>query len=293
MGYRLFTDVCADLPLDYIRANDLRVVSMPVTVDGRQYAVAADPNDPVSISTKLFYDMLRMGTMAKTAQTSISMFINAFEPVLMAGGDILCIAFSSALSGTYNSACAAASELMEKYRNRKIVVIDSLCASLGQGLLVDMAIKQRDEGMSLEDLEVYILDMRHRIQHWFTVDDLAHLRRGGRISGATAVVGTVLAIKPILRVNPAGELVPVDKTQGRKRSIKYLVDKAVSGIDMATLKQIYISHGDVLEEAEWAAGLVKEKVDVEVLVNVIDPIIGCHSGPGTIAIFFVSKEPRQ
>ena len=293
MGYRLFTDVCADLPLEYIQSNDLRVVSMPVTVDGRQHTVTIDSNDPTAISSKLFYDMLRMGTLAQSAQIISSVFMSAFEPVLMAGGDILYIAFSSALSGTYNSACIAARELMERYPNRKVVVVDSLCASLGEGLLVHLCVQKRDAGMSLEELEAFALAHRRRIHHWFTVDDLAHLRRGGRISGVSAVVGTMLAIKPILYVDPEGRLVPVDKVQGRKRSLSYIADKIGSLIDLTIANVVFISHGDVPDEAEKVAEMIREKHDVDVIINIVDPVIGCHSGPGTIAVFCASSQERE
>ena len=293
MAYRLFTDVCADLPLEYVRANDLRIVPMPVTVDDRQYTVTLDPDDPSSISTKLFYDMLRSGTKAQSAQIPASTFITAFEPVLMAGGDVLYLAFSSALSGTYNSACLAAQDLMDKYPNRRVVVVDSLCASMGQGLLIHMCVQKRDEGASLDRLEEYMLQNRLRIHHWFTVDDLAHLRRGGRVSGAAAVMGTMLAIKPILHVDEEGKLVPVDKVQGRKRSLTFIADKICSLVDMSLSDTVFISHGDAEADAQKVADMIRARHSVNVLINSVDPVIGCHSGPGTIAVFCANSQGRE
>ena len=212
------------------------------------------------------------------------------EAALAAGKDVLVLAFSSGLSTTYQSAVIAAEELGEKYPERTIRVVDTLCASMGQGLLVWYACKKRDEGMSLEELYHWVMENRLHLCHWFTVDDLMYLKRGGRISAATALVGTMLQIKPLLHVDDEGHLISMSKARGRKAAIDALVRKAQelgAGYDNSTM---FISHGDCREDAEYLAQQLKEKCGVkEVVISYVGAVIGSHSGPGTLALFFLGS----
>lgn len=295
MAYRLFTDVCGDLPISYIQKHDrLTVLPMMVTIEGKDYTIAADPSEANAIDIHVFYEKLRQGIPAKTAQINVQTFVENFEPVLKNGEDILYIAFSSGLSGTYNSACIAANELSEKYPDRNIEMIDSLCASMGQGLLVCMAVSRMEEGMNLQTLVNYVTDNRQKVHHWVTVDDLTHLRRGGRVSGAVALIGTVLGIKPILIVSKDGRLPAIDKVQGRKRALKHLVDQMELEATKPIVEPVLISHGDTEEDAKFVAELIKQRLGADVMmINHISPIVGGHSGPGTIALFFVSDKERR
>lgn len=294
MSYKLFTDIGCDLPLDYIQKHELAVLPMTVTIEGREYAITSDPNDTNAIDSHVFYDKLRQGIPAHTAQINSEVYREHFEPVLRSGEDILYIAFSSGLSGSCNSASLIARELKEVYPERELVVVDSLCASLGQGLLMCMVVSRFERGMGLHELAQFAAESRQRVHHWVTVDDLAHLRRGGRVSGASALIGTVLSIKPIIMVDPSGKLVAVDKVQGRKRALKHLVDKMQQEARMPIAEPVLISHGDSLEDAKYVETLIRQRFGVDVLMmNDISPIIGCHSGPGTIALFFVSDKERE
>ena len=210
------------------------------------------------------------------------------EPALKEGKDVLVVAFSSGLSTTYQSAVIAAEELKETYPDRTVTVVDGLAASLGQGLLVWYACHKRDEGLSLAELAAWIEDNKQHICHWFTVDDLMFLKRGGRVSAATALVGTMLSIKPVLHVDAEGHLINVGKVRGRKAAIKALADKVGelgAGYDNST---VFISHGDCADEAQILADMLKEKYGVkEVVLGYVGAVIGSHSGPGTIALFFL------
>lgn len=293
MSYRIFTDVCSDLPLDCARDRDISVMPMLVTLDEKDYYIDVDPSAPGAIAPHDFYERLRAGGMAKTAQLTPTMVREHFEDTLKNGQDILYIAFSSGLSGTCANACMAAQELMEDYPGRTVRVVDSLSASLGQGLLAVLAADARDAGVSLEEAATQIEQSRLNVHHWFTVDDLMFLRRGGRLSGASAVMGTMLSIKPVLVVDDEGHLPPRVKVQGRKRALKTLVDKMADEARQPITAPVMIAHGDVPDEANLVAKMVKEHMGVEVsTINTISPIIGCHSGPGTVALFFLSDKPR-
>ena len=284
MSYQILTDSCCDFPPQ--RYRELGLISLPlsITFRGETYP---DRNDD---SLRDMYAGLRAGEAASTAAANPQQWEEALEPVLASGEDALILAFSSGLSTTYQSACIAADEMKERFPERKILVVDSLCASLGQGLLAYYAARKRDEGLGLEALKAWLEDNKLHLCHWFTVNDLMYLKRGGRINAATAIMGTMLSIKPILHVDNEGHLVSVGKARGRKASIAALADKAAElgkGYDNSLM---FISHGDCREDAEALAELVKERCGAkEVYINYVGAVIGSHSGPGTLALFFLGQ----
>ena len=282
MNYQIITDSCCDFPTPMYETLGLSFVPLSVEFRGE---TNDDRNDD---SLKEMYDGLRSGQAAKTSAVNPSRWGEVIEPALSAGQDVLVLAFSSGLSTTYQSAVIAAEELGEKYPERTIRVVDTLCASMGQGLLVWYACKKRDEGLSLEELYSWVMENRLHLCHWFTVDDLMYLKRGGRISAATALVGTMLQIKPLLHVDDEGHLISMSKARGRKAAIDALVRKAQelgAGYDNSTM---FISHGDCREDAEYLAQQLKEKCGVkEVVISYVGAVIGSHSGPGTLALFFL------
>lgn len=284
MSYQILTDSCCDFPPQ--RYQELGLISLPlsITFRGETYP---DRNDD---SLRDMYAGLRAGEAASTAAANPQQWEEALEPVLASGEDALILAFSSGLSTTYQSAVIAAEELKDEYPDRKIQVIDTLCASMGQGLLVWYACKKRDEGLSLDEVAQWVLDNRLHLCHWFTVDDLMYLKRGGRISAATALVGTMLQIKPLLHVDDEGHLINMTKTRGRKAAIDAMVKKAQelgAGYDNSTM---FISHGDCLSDAEYLSRQLKEKCGVkDVVISYVGAVIGSHSGPGTLALFFLGS----
>ena len=284
MSYQILTDSCCDFPPQ--RYRELGLISLPlsITFRGETYP---DRNDD---SLRDMYAGLRAGEAASTAAANPQQWEEALEPVLASGEDALILAFSSGLSTTYQSACIAADEMKERFPERKILVVDSLCASLGQGLLAYYAARKRDEGLGLEALKAWLEDNKLHLCHWFTVNDLMYLKRGGRINAATAIMGTMLSIKPILHVDNEGHLISVGKARGRKASIAALADKAAElgqGYDNSLM---FISHGDCLEDAQALAELVKERCGAkEVYINYVGAVIGSHSGPGTLALFFLGQ----
>ena len=284
MNYQIITDSCCDFPTPMYETLGLSFVPLSVEFRGE---TNDDRNDD---SLKEMYDGLRSGQAAKTSAVNPSRWGEVIEPALSAGQDVLVLAFSSGLSTTYQSAVIAAEELGEKYPERTIRVVDTLCASMGQGLLVWYACKKRDEGLSLEELYSWVMENRLHLCHWFTVDDLMYLKRGGRISAATALVGTMLQIKPLLHVDDEGHLISMSKARGRKAAIDALVRKAQelgAGYDNSTM---FISHGDCREDAEYLAQQLKEKCGVkEVVISYVGAVIGSHSGPGTLALFFLGS----
>ena len=284
MSYQILTDSCCDFPPR--RYRELGLISLPlsITFRGETYP---DRNDD---SLRDMYAGLRAGEAASTAAANPQQWEEALEPVLASGEDALILAFSSGLSTTYQSACIAADEMKERFPERKILVVDSLCASLGQGLLAYYAARKRDEGLGLEELKAWLEDNKLHLCHWFTVNDLMYLKRGGRINAATAIMGTMLSIKPILHVDDEGHLISVGKARGRKASIAALADKAAElgqGYDNSLM---FISHGDCREDAQALAELVKERCGAkEVYINYVGAVIGSHSGPGTLALFFLGQ----
>ena len=281
-AYKIITDSCADLTPGLIAALDISTIPLTVLFKGE------NRNDCVDDSIKEVYDGLRNGEVATTAAANPDGWASVMEPALQAGQDVLVLAFSSGLSTTYQSAVIAASDLAEKYPQRKILVVDTLCASLGQGLLVWHACKKRDEGLSLEELCAWVEENKLHICHWFTVDDLMYLKRGGRVSAATALVGTMLQIKPVLHVDNEGHLINVAKSRGRKASIDALAKKVGELGGSFDNSTCFISHGDCLEDAQYLAGVLKEKYGVrEVVIGYVGAVIGAHAGPGVLALFFM------
>lgn len=284
MSYQIITDSCCDFTKEMYEKLGLAVVPLMVNFRGQTFP---DRNDE---SLKDMYAGLRAGEVATTSAANPGQWQELMEPYLQKGEDLLVLAFSSGLSTTYQSASMAADELRTMYPDRTISVVDSLCASLGEGLLAYYACKKRDEGMPLRELTQWLLDNRLHLCHWFTVDDLMYLKRGGRVSAATAIVGTMLSIKPVLHVDNEGHLINVGKARGRKASIQAMAKKVAelgAGFDNATM---FISHGDCPEDAEYLAALLKEQHGAkEVYINYVGAVIGSHSGPGTLALFFMGE----
>ena len=282
--YKIITDSGCDLPKEMLSKLDLQTVPLFVNFQGKAL------EDSVDEGIKEIYAGLRDGEAATTSAVNPDRWMEKMEGVLAEGQDVLVIAFSSGLSTTYQSAVIAAGELKEKYPDRKILVVDSLAASLGQGLLVWYACKMKDAGLSVEELAAWVEENKLHLCHWFTVDDLMYLKRGGRVSAATALVGTMLQIKPVLHVDNDGHLINISKVRGRKASIEALAQKAVelgAGYDNSTM---FICHGDCIKDAEYLANLVKEKCSVqEVFIGYTGAVIGSHSGPGTLALFFMGE----
>ncbi len=286
--YVIMTDINADLPEEYIREHGLEVLSLSYMIDGETY----DRNHPLEVGE--FYKRMRNGSMPTTSQVNPDQAKKAFTACLKQGKDVLYIAFSSALSGTYNSGRIAAEEIKEEglFPDRKLVVLDSLSASLGQGLLVHKAVQLKEAGKSLEETVSWVEENKLNLCHIFTVDDLFHLHRGGRVSKATAVLGTMINIKPILHVDEEGRLTPIGKVRGRRKSLSALADRMGEQIKGFENPEVFISHGDCLEDAEYVEKLVRERFGVEnFVINHVGPTIGAHSGPGTMALFFMGN-PR-
>lgn len=284
--YVITTDNNSDLPESYYTEHGVGCTYLSYTMDGQHYS------HENFLPVKEFYDRMRKGSMPTTAQVNPEDARALIEPYLKAEKDVLHIAFSSGLSGSYNSARIAGEELQEEYPDRKIVVIDSLAASLGQGLLVYLAQKKKEEGKTMDEVAQWVMEHRLNMVHTFTVDDLNHLYRGGRVSKTTAVVGGVLNIKPVLHVDDEGKLIPVGKVRGRKKSLLALVDMMEEklGNYKNSCDTIFISHGDCEQDAQFVVDKIKEKYPIKtVLMNHVGATIGAHSGPGTVALFFVGK----
>lgn len=284
--YMILTDSSCDLPQKKYDELGVAYVALTVNLDGKDYVNYADWRE---IDPHAFYNELRSGKPAKTTAANTDQFKNVMVPLLEDGYDIIYIGFSTGLSGTFNAGRLAAEELAEKYPERRIACVDTLCASLGQGMLVDMAACKKAEGASFDECVKYTEENKMSMAHWFTVDDLFYLHRGGRVSKATAIVGSALGIKPVMHVDDEGRLVKVEVARGRKNSIKRLGDKLRAS--QISLDRVYISHGDCEEEAQMLMDMLTKDLDVkETLINHIGPVIGAHAGPGTVALFFAAKE---
>ena len=285
--YRIMTDSSCDLPAALAAELELTVLPLTVTIDGKSYTNYLDERE---ITFKDCYAALRDGREAKTAAANVDSFEQAMEPILQAGEDILYLGFSSALSSTYNAGALAAEQLAEKYPDRKILTVDTLSASMGQGLLVYLTGQQKRAGATIEEARDFAEKNKFHLCHWFTVDDLHHLRRGGRVSATSAVLGTVLNIKPVLHMDNEGRLIFMEKVRGRRASIKRMLEKMRETAIEPEKQIVFMSHGDCIEDAEYLAGRIREEWNVEVVINYVGPVIGSHSGPGTLALFFLGTE---
>ena len=283
--YVIITDSSSDLTKDILNDPELALLQLDVLVEGEE------PKANCDVDAKEFYDKLRAKKGATTSAVNIDKFLAFFEPYLAEGIDILYLGFSSGLSGTYNAGLVAAKELAERYPERKIYAIDTLAASLGQGLLVDYAVKLKNDGADIDTVRDFVEDNKLHLCHWFTVDDLFFLKRGGRVSAATAVVGSMLSIKPVLHVDDKGRLINVGKARGRKAAIDALFDKMKETAIEPENQTIFISHGDAIEDAEYLADRIREELHVkEVKIGYVGPVIGAHAGPGVLALFFIGTE---
>ncbi len=281
----IVTDSCADLTQEQVELMDIRIIPLTVEIEGITYAHYPDERE---LKIKKFYQQLRDKKVAMTSLVNVGSFLTFFESMISEGCDVLYIGFSSALSGTVQSAKVASEELKEQYPNDRIVVVDSLCASMGQGLLIWNAWKLKEEGKTIDEIVQWIDNNKLNLVHLFTVDDLGTLKRGGRLSDTQAFLGALLRIKPILHVDNQGRLVPLKKTRGRAFSLESMVELMKDRITEPKKQTIFISHGDCLDEAQAVGKMITEKYQVkEIIYNHIGPIIGAHSGPGTIAIFFM------
>ena len=278
--YRMLTDSCCDLYEEQYRQLNITYVPLSLIIAGQEYSSFID-----DASMTKFYNRLRAGETATTSAANPEHWASAMRPVLEAGEDLLVITFSSALSTTCQSAMIAARELEEQFPQRKIRVVDSLCAALGQGLLVTLAAKKRDEGLSLEELTAWVEENKLHICHWVTVDDLNHLKRGGRVSATTAFVGTMLSIKPIIRMDDGGRLDTCGKVRGRKAAISHIARQMAEHITDKSLA--YIAHGDCMEDALELEKLVKDYGVETVKIGNVGGVIGAHTGPGVLVVFFV------
>lgn len=284
--YIIFTDSSCDLSAEALSERGVYSASLSFRFDGdgKEYS-----NNEMPI--KAFYDKMRAGGVAKTAAVNSESFATQFEKLLNEGKDILYIGFSSGLSTTFNSARIAAEQLKSQFPDRKILLVDTLAASAGIALLIDMVIEKKNQGATIEEAKEYAEAMKLKICHWFTVDDLVYLKRGGRVSPTAAFVGNMLGIKPILHVDNEGHLINVGKVRGRRVSIATLADKYGELCDDATDKKVYISHADCFAEAEELGKIINEKYGARTeLITNVGTVIGAHAGPGTIALFFVGKE---
>lgn len=285
--YVIITDSTTDLPASFIEENNLVVIPLEYLMDGKEYLNYPDHHE---MDVKTFYDNMRNGIMSKTNQINSTRFYDTYKEYIEKGFDILSIIFSSALSGTYNSALIAQRQIVEEYPDSQVFVIDSKAACLGEGLLVYYAIQAKKNGMTIFDNADYCEKLSPNISHWFTVDDIDTLRRGGRLSLGKSIVAKTLKIKPVLYVSPEGKLIPRMNKIGRKNALKTLVDKLVDMHVKEKNEIIFISHGDCLEEANYVKKMIEERTGItNFLIGDIGPVIGSHSGPGTLAVFFVSN----
>lgn len=282
--YVILTDSTTDISQEIADEIDVKVWPMQFELDGLTYRNFPDERE---MKSDEFYDIMRKGKMPKTSQINVVDFCEYFSEYLDKGLDVLYICFSSGLSGTYNNSLIAIEELKGRYPDRKIISVDSLAASMGEGLLVYLAAQQKKKGMGLEELAKWVEDNRLHLCHWFTVDDLHHLKRGGRVTAATAIVGSALNIKPVLHVDDEGHLINMSKVRGRKASLNAMVDQMVETYT-DQFDTVMICQGGCHDDAEYLAGEVKKRVKgvKKIIMGNIGPVIGAHAGPGVLALFF-------
>lgn len=287
MGMKEFiisADSTVDLTREFLEEKKVPIVSLSYIIDGATY------KDGEGLTSKEFYDKIREGAMPTTSQVNPEQARDLFEPILKEGKDILHIAFTSGLSGTYNSCRIAAEELREEYPDRKIIVVDSLCAASGGGLLLYKALELKEQGKSLDEVATWVEENKLHVCHDVTVDDLFHLHRGGRVSKTSAVVGTLIKIKPIIHVNDEGKLIVIGKERGRKKALMTLIERMEKQSQGFENDIVMITHGDVIEDAEYVKKQIEEKFGIKnIIINPLGSVIGSHTGPGVIAIFYMGN----
>ena len=283
-NYIITSDTTSDLPLSYTTEHSIEIIPLYYNMDDVVYG------DEVNMDPSEFYNKMRNGKMPTTMACNPEVVEKCFRKYLDQGLDVLHISFSSALSSSYNTTAIIARELSEEYTNNKVIVIDSKCASMGEGLFVYKAVQNRDNGMSIKDNVKWLEDNKLHFCHQFTVDDLHHLHRGGRVSKAAAIIGTMINVKPVLHVDNEGRLIPLNNVRGRKKALNALVDnmeKTCKGYDNDI---VFISHGDCLEDAQYVAEQIKTRLGIQnFMINYVCPTVGAHSGPGTLALFFMGE----
>ena len=285
--YVILTDSCCDLTAEMAAELGVEVLPLSLQMEGKTYRNYLDGRD---IGFQEFYAHIRNGALATTSAVNVGEFEAKMREILKTGKDILSISFSSALSTTYQSSVIAAEELKSEFPDARILTVDSLCASLGQGLFIWLCAQEQKKGKTIDEVKAFAEETKAHLCHWFTVDDLNHLKRGGRISAATALFGTMLAIKPVMHVDDEGRLTPVSKARGRRASLTALVDRMAESAMDPENQTVFISHGDCLKDAEFVAGEVRRRLGVKAIhINYVGPVIGNHSGPGTMALFFLGK----
>lgn len=281
--FTILTDSSADLTAEMKSELGIKIVPLTVQIDGEK------PISNEELDIRYFYDCMKEGKRAKTAAVNPAVATEVMENEVLAGNDVLFLSFSSNLSSTYNISAIAAQDLSEKYPDSKIIVIDTLCESFGLALLVNLCVEQAREGKTIEEVAQFAEETKGNIAHWFTVDDLNHLRRGGRVSAAKAVVGTMLGIKPVLHMSDDGKLVPMFNARGRKASMKMLVDKTIENARDFENQTIFINHSDSIEDAEKLKEMILEAGAKDVRMGEIGPVVGAHCGRGTLAIYSICE----
>ncbi len=288
MKFEMVTDSAANLPEELIDKYGVHILSLSFFVEDEEFYsyVRGETTDLAK-----FYQMMREKKHITTSLVNTELAFNQCEQILLTGADLLYIGFSSGLSGSFQSVKVALEDLKEKYPERKIYYVDTLSAALGQGLLVKYAIDMREEGKSIEEVYQWVEDNHMRVCHWLTVDDLFFLNRGGRVSTTAAVFGTALNIKPIIHIDEEGHLIVMEKARGRKKSLDTVLKHFEETVENPEEQWIYISHGDCPEDAEYVAERIREKYKVKgILTRILDPVIGAHAGPGTVALFFLGSK---
>ena len=285
--YTIVTDSSCDLPAPLLEKMGIRVVPLAVNLDGKTYFNYPDGR---AIGFEEYYAQLRSGKQATTSAVNMSLFRTVMEAELIAGHDVLYLGFSSGLSGTFNAGAMAARELQEEYPEFELIAVDTLCACMGQGLLVYLAALEKAGGKSMHEGRDFVEAQKLHICHWYTVDDLQHLKRGGRIGGTTARLGTMLNIKPVMNMDNEGKLAAVSKARGRAAALRALVDKMGEQAIEPEKQTVFIAHADCYDDAHKVAEMIHERFGSKSLINYIGPVIGAHAGPGTVALFFVGKE---
>ncbi|MFO7296226.1 MAG: DegV family protein [Clostridia bacterium] len=282
----IIADTCSDLPFEYVKQHDIPLIRFTYNFKGTEYV----DDFGQTISYKYFYNAMRDGETPTTSQVNVQTYAEAFRKYAAEEKSIIYLCFSSALSGSYNNALLARDLVMEEYPHADITVIDTKCASLGEGLIVYYAMEMLERGASKKEIINWVEQNKLKMHHWFTVEDLQYLKRSGRLSGTAAFIGNILDIKPVLHVDREGRLVPVLKVKGRKKSIRTLVEKMEEHIANPEQQVVAISHSDSEEDAQYVAELIRSKFPVkDIIINQIGPVIGSHSGPGTLAVFFLGE----